>query len=161
MTATAPNIIGPSSSLDSASSQFKPAPDITRHTSRSKLTIKQMSGSPAQRLVEYFVVVSSLPRKGDNVQSSSQASGNENESPANNVSYSSEFDEIPQNISIEDIEDMDEDGSLNFEPVITARYPQQDHPGNPLHQSVACFCYPGGVIKLMSKPSMPKVSKSD
>lgn len=50
---------------------------------------------------------------------------------------------------------MDEE--LNFEPVITARYPLKDHPGNPLHQSVSTFCHPEGIIKLKSKPSLPKV----
>ena len=163
MTATSSDFIGPSGSMDAPSSaKFQHAPDIkTRHSARSKMNMRQMSQSPAQRLVEYFVVVSSVPRK--DVPSDQVAQGGLPGSPSSSsnngsYSYSAEFDEIPQNISIEDIADMDEDGSLNFEPVITARYPQQDHPGNPLHQSVACFCYPGGIIKLKSKPCMPKVS---
>jgi hypothetical protein len=105
--------------------------------------MKQYTKGPGRRLVEYFVVVSSLPRK----ESSTPMSPN--------ISFQSEFDEIPHNISIED----DIDDELNFEPIITARYPKTDHPGNPLHQSVACFCHPAGIIKLKSKPSMPKVSK--
>ena len=107
-------------------------------------TMKQYTKGPGRRLVEYFVVVSSLPRK----DSSDPVSPN--------ISFQSQFDEIPQNISIEDYEDIDNE--LNFEPIITARYPKTDHHGNPLHQSVACFCHPAGIIQLKSKPSMPKVS---
>ena len=107
-------------------------------------TMKQYTKGPGRRLVEYFVVVSSLPRKDSSVPVSP------------NISFQSQFDEIPQNISIEDYEDIDDE--LNFEPIITARYPKTDHHGNPLHQSVACFCHPAGIIQLKSKPSMPKVS---
>lgn len=40
-----------------------------------------------------------------------------------NVSIESHFDESPRNVSIEyDMED-----EFNFEPVITARYPLEDH----------------------------------
>lgn len=106
-------------------------------------TMKQYTKGPGRRLVEYFVVVSSLPRK----DSSDPVSPN--------ISFQSQFDEIPQNISIEDYEDIDNE--LNFEPIITARYPKTDHHGNPLHQSVACFCHPAGIIQLKSKPSMPKI----
>lgn len=70
-----------------------------------------------------------------------------------NVSFESQFDEIPQNVSI----DYDAEDEFNFEPVITARYPLEDHYGNPLHQSVACFCHPSGIIRLKSKPCMPKI----
>lgn len=107
-------------------------------------TMKQYTKGPGRRLVEYFVVVSSLPRKDSSVPVSP------------NISFQSQFDEIPQNISIEDYEHIDDE--LNFEPIITARYPKTDHHGNPLHQSVACFCHPAGIIQLKSKPSMPKVS---
>jgi hypothetical protein len=107
----------------------------------------------SRRLVEYFVVVSSLPKFSTQDGDDSNKRSDDATSRSQNLSYSSQFDDIPQNISIE--EDMDEE--LNFEPVITARYPLKDHPGNPLHQSVSTFCHPEGIIKLKSKPSLPKV----
>jgi hypothetical protein len=107
-------------------------------------SMKQITRGPGRRLVEYFVVVSSLPSK----------KGATEVSLSPNVSFESQFDDIPHNVSIEcDVED-----EFNFEPVITARYPLQDHYGNPLHQSVACFCHPSGIIRLKSRPCMPKVS---
>ena len=154
MTAAPAETLSQSASVDSSASKFSIAPDVTPKAARSNVNMKQMARAPGHRLVEYFVVVSSLPRNASQSQPKEAAATS---NLSNNVSYSSEFDEIPQNISIEDMEDMGEDGSLNFEPIITARYPQRDHPGNPLHQSVACFCYPGGVINLKSRPSMPKV----
>jgi hypothetical protein len=125
---------------EAAASQYK---QTIRPTSTYS-SMKQMTRGPGRRLVEYFVVVSSLPTKKDSSAVSL--------SP--NVSFESQFDEIPRNVSIEyDVED-----EFNFEPVITARYPLEDHHGNPLHQSVACFCHPCGIIQLKSKPCMPKVS---
>jgi hypothetical protein len=102
----------------------------------------------SRRLVEYFIVVSSVPKFSKDTAGSDGAA-----STSQNVSYSSRFDDIPQNISIED--DMEDE--LNFEPVITARYPLKDHSGSPLHQSVTTFCHPEGEIKLKSKSSLPKV----
>lgn len=104
----------------------------------------------SRRLVEYFIVVSSVPKfSTDNSNTGSDVAS----SRSQNLSYSSEFDDTPQNISIED----DIDDELNFDPVITSRYPLKDHPGSPLHQSVTTFCHPDGVIKLKSKPSLPKI----
>lgn len=104
----------------------------------------------SRRLVEYFIVVSSVPKFSTDTTGSDGAA-----STLQNFSYSSQFDDIPQNISIED----DIEDELNFEPVITARYPLKDHPGSPLHQSVTTFCHPEGEIKLKSKPSLPKVGE--
>lgn len=112
-----------------------------------KATLKAISSISgySRRLVEYFVVVSSVPTKIVN-------DSDDFRSP--NVSYSSQFDDIPQNISIE--KDMEHE--FDFEPIITARYPLKDHHDSPLHQSVSTFCHPEGIIKLKSKPSLPKVS---
>jgi hypothetical protein len=149
----APETLSQAASVDSTTSKFSSVPHEPRKHTRSNLNMKQITRAPGHRLVEYFVVVSSLPSNDAQRKAQEAAASN----LSNNVSYSSEFDDIPHNISVEDMEDLGENGSLNFEPIITARYPRRDHPSNPLHQSVACFCFPGGVIKLKSKPSMPKV----
>ncbi len=119
----------------------------TNPNSAARSTLKQLSKAPGRRLVEYFVVVSSQPRK---------ESAPVNLSPS--VSFESEFENnhLPHNVTLEEHEDIED--QLNFEPVITARYPLDDHEDNALHQSVACFCHPSGVIKLKAKPCLPKVS---
>lgn len=124
----------------------KNSPTMEKPTTTTKTTLKQISKTPGRRLVDYFVVVSSLPRKDSAPVAISP-----------NVSFSAQFDnnEIPHNISLEEHEDVEEE--LNFEPVITARYPLEDHRDQPLHQSVACFCHPAGIIKLKSKACLPKV----
>jgi len=124
----------------------KNSPTMEKPTTTTKTTLKQISKTPGRRLVDYFVVVSSLPRKDSAPVAISP-----------NVSFSAQFDnnEIPHNISLEEHEDVEEE--LNFEPVITARYPLEDHRDQPLHQSVACFCHPAGIIKLKSKACLPKI----
>lgn len=95
---------------------------------KSKLTT---SAYAARRLVEYCIVVTSVPKnKGEqqDVQDTSQDWGDDD------VLY----------------DDYD------FQPVITARYPLEDHDENPLHESTTFFCHPAG-IQLRAKPSMPKV----
>lgn len=95
---------------------------------KSKLTT---TADAARRLVEYCIVVTSVPRnKGEqhDVQDTSQDWGDDD------VFY----------------DDYD------FQPVITARYPLEDHDENPLHESTTFFCHPSG-IQLRAEPSMPKV----
>jgi hypothetical protein len=62
----------------------------TIHPTSTYSSMKQITRGPGRRLVEYFVVVSSLPSKKD--------SSAVTLSP--NVSFESHFDEIPQNVSI-------------------------------------------------------------
>jgi hypothetical protein len=45
-----------------------------------------------------------------------------------------------------------------FQPIIAARYPIEDHEGAPLHEGVTCFCYPQGNVRLRKLPSLPKVT---
>lgn len=88
-----------------------------------------------RRLVEYFVVVSSVPRQHPDEES------------ANTGTVDSS--------TLEEEEFVDD---YDFQPTITARYPLEDHPGNPLHESVTFFCHPSGGIRLRTECTMPKVS---
>ena len=48
-----------------------------------------------------------------------------------------------------------------FQPIIAARYPLEDHVGTPLHESVTCFCHPQGNVRLRKvPPNLPKVIHS-
>jgi hypothetical protein len=82
----------------------------------------------ARRLVEYCVVVSSVRKKVEENVDTSQ-------------------DWVEDDVVYDD---------YDFQPVITARYPLEDHADNPLHESTTFFCYPSG-ISLRAEPSMPKV----
>lgn len=95
------------------------------------------------RLVEYLVVVSSLPRKKDG--DATTGDGKPAAEGGEEWNLSTSFD--------------DEDVEVNqgFKPVITARYPLHDHDDNPLHDNVTFFCHPSGSIQLKKKPYMPKV----
>ena len=94
---------------------------------KSKLTTQQ---DAARRLVEYCVVVSSVRKKK------------------------------PDDVAVDTSQDWGEDDVVyddyDFQPVITARYPLEDHADNPLHESTTFFCHPSG-ISLRAEPSMPKV----
>lgn len=96
-----------------------------------------------RRLVEYFVVVSSLrrDRKKDD---------NGHHSIGGQKTDGSGFEpSIPEPLET-DIDSM-------YEPVVTSRYPLKNHRGNPLSESVTCFCHPRGIIRLKYKFCYPKV----
>lgn len=97
-------------------------------TSKKTTTITQVD--PGRRLVEYFCVVSSIEYDGTRKKN-------------------------------EEIDWKTESNNANdkyqFKPAITARYPQHDHPDNPLHDNVVYFCHPSGAIQLRNDPYMPKV----
>ena len=102
-------------------------------TKKKKLTgIEKPDG---RRLVEYLVVVSSLPR----------GNSDKDEKKGEEWNLSTSFDD-------EDVEISD-----GFKPVITARYPLEDHEDNPLHESMTFFCHPSGSIHLKKDLHMPKV----
>lgn len=91
----------------------------------------------ARRLVEYIVVVSSVPRNKDNPDDAQQQQQQQ---------------ELSQDWGEDDVVYDDYD----FQPIISARYPLEDHTENPLHESTTFFCHPSG-IQLRAEPSMPKV----
>ena len=159
---------------------------------------KRGSKNSERRLVEYFCVVSSIPKKnvdGDQSvemtaslattgrddgaaaddQTAAAAAAEEKEdkaaeqTPKKKKSTNPFDDDTAAGSSTNDNdggsdeeEDDEEDFHFvddnDFQPVITARYPPEDHKGNPLQESVTCFCHPGGAINLRLEACMPKVS---
>lgn len=100
---------------------------------KSKLNTTQQDA--ARRLIEYCVVVSSVRKKRDE-----------------------SLEQTEDTLTDWGVDDVVYD-DYEFQPVITARYPLEDHADNPLHESTTFFCHPSG-ISLRSEPSMPKVSKT-
>ena len=91
-----------------------------------------------RRLVEYFVIVSSIE----------QSNTTKGEKKRSDMDFDWKTDSGYQQ------EDLN---SYLFKPTITARYPLHDHPDNPLHDNVTFFCHPSGKIQLRTEEYMPKV----
>eukprot|EP00586_Coscinodiscus_wailesii_P017301 CAMPEP_0172491030 /NCGR_PEP_ID=MMETSP1066-20121228/21689_1 /TAXON_ID=671091 /ORGANISM="Coscinodiscus wailesii, Strain CCMP2513" /LENGTH=1419 /DNA_ID=CAMNT_0013259831 /DNA_START=315 /DNA_END=4573 /DNA_ORIENTATION=- len=72
------------------------------------------------------------------------------------INHHSSFPGSPRDGILTD-ESGNEGFQTEFTPTITARYPLEDHDGNPLSESVACFCHPMGSIQIRTETSMPKV----
>ena len=106
------------------------APDGTK---KKKLT--SLEKGDGRRLVEYLVVVSSIPRKMEEGDNKKKEEWN----------LSTSFDD--EDVVVE----------FGFKPQITARYPLHDHEDNPLHENVTFFCHPSGSIHLKKEDYMPKV----
>ena len=105
-------------------------------TKKKKLTT--IEKSDGRRLVEYLVVVSSVPRPAEET--------GENNPNGQEMNLSTSFDD-------ENVEFIH-----GFKPEITARYPLHDHSDNPLHENVTFFCHPSGAIHLKKENHLPKVS---
>ena len=156
---------------------------------------KRGSKNSERRLVEYFAVVSSIPKKnvdGDqSVEMTASLATTRRDDGAGAVeedrastAAEEKLAEPPVQIQKKSTNPFDDDtaeSSTNnddgggsddeddddfhfvddndFQPVITARYPPEDHKGNPLQESVTCFCHPGGTINLRLESCMPKVSQ--
>lgn len=108
-------------------------PSSPHEKKKSKLTT---TADAARRLVEYCIVVSSVPRNKDAHNSNGE------------LTHDASHDWGDDDVVYDD---------YDFHPVITARYPLEDHEENPLHESTTFFCHPAG-IQLRAEPSMPKVS---
>jgi hypothetical protein len=105
----------------------------------SQIDVRSELGS---RLVEYFVVVSSIERKpGDNIDKD-----NSNDMSFSNWVTENEFFGV-----------QEEFADIKFRPTVTARYPLVDHHDNPLHENLTFFCHPSGGILVRKEPHMPKV----
>ena len=144
-------------------------------TAKSQKTnsLNSIAKQRERRLVEYFVVVSSVAQNDPEnpIQDDDDESGREDGVPTKLARVKSEDTESEEEEEEDDDDDVDVDDDsegededeeefvddYDFQPVITSRYPQEDHPGNPLHQSITCFCHPTGSISLRNDPSMPKV----
>ena len=117
------------------------SPDGEKKT--AKLTqIDTKSSELGRRLVEYFVVVSSIERRpGDNIDKNN----------SNDMSFSDWKTES------EHFESEKEFEHVHFRPTVTARYPLHDYHDNPLHENLTFFCHPSGGIQIRRDPHMPKV----
>lgn len=116
----------------------------------AKLTQIDKQSDSGRRLVEYFVVVSSVE-----IHHSSDHDKSRKKDKKNNADDMS-FSEWKTETNNEDEED--ELAACQFRPTITARYPIHDHADNPLHENVTFFCHPSGGICLRTTEYMPKVS---
>ena len=105
--------------------------------------LSQIASDAARRLVEYFVIVSSVERT---------KSTDEQEKPSGDDAYTEwktdSYDEEDESNLFRD---------HKFRPSITARYPLHDHADNPLHENVTFFCHPTGAIHLRTEEYLPKV----
>ena len=122
----------------------EPAPTAKKAVAKKKTKLSQFDkqSDSMRRLVEYFVVISSVEREEKE----------ENGEGGENVSFSDwkteSYDEDDESIFSEH----------KFRPAVTARYPLTDHHDNPLHENVTFFCHPSGGIQLRLEELMPKVS---
>lgn len=130
-----------------------PGPDIKDQLSpevkkKSKIVTVSDKDAGVRRLVEYFVVVSSIPKSEtkDGVSIHGASSFEDAQSPSRD-GHMLDFDEDEEFF----VDDFD------FQPVVTARFPTEDHPGNALTESVTFFCHPSGGIQLRTQMTMPKV----
>lgn len=128
----------------------------TKSTKISTLETNKKSGNGAERrLVEYFVVVSSVPKK---VDGEPLVIGKDKEEDNNaNVNATAPTD-WKVTLSFDEKDGSEYIGSYEIPPIITARYPIHDHRDNPLHENVTFFCHPSGGIRLQLEAYMPKVS---
>lgn len=117
-------------------------------TKITSIESKKSGNGAERRLVEYFLVVSSVPEILENSNGESQNAERNVNNPA----------PIDWNVNIAfDLESDEYVASYDVKPLITARYPVQDHRDNPLHENVTFFCHPSGGIRLCMEPNMPKV----
>lgn len=105
-------------------------------TKKKKLT--NLEKGDGRRLVEYLVVVSSVPRADEGAGAKAKEEWD----------LSTSFD------------DEEVEVTRGFRPQVTARYPVEDHSDNPLHENVTFFCHPSGSIHLKKQNHMPKVQFS-
>lgn len=107
--------------------------------SGTKSSLKNAQIAADRRLIEYFVIVSSVELVEGADEPTSQA---KSDGDLSFQEWKTEFEE---------------ETPIQFRPTITARYPLVDHPDNPLHDNVIFFCHPSGKIRLRMQPYMPKV----
>lgn len=133
------------------SSEEQIGPD-GKTTKITTIESKKAGSGAERRLVEYFVVITSVPKKTAN------SFGQDKDASADSTRnvHATAPTEWKVNIAFER-EDEEYVGSYDIQPTMTARYPVQDHRDNPLHDNVTFFCHPSGEIRLFMEPNMPKV----
>jgi len=127
----------------------------------------QSSSNISRRLVEYFVMVSSIPITNNNTDTKTTKSTRRR--PPNpdtdnmNSRTKSRFDARRVHLQQQQVEDTtttnNEDTSILLEPQITARYPPTDYPNQPLNLRLPQFCHPEGteLIHPTTQYKMPRV----
>jgi len=106
-----------------------------------------------RRLIEYFVIISSVEQEHDpnKKEASKQKGGGGGDIAFQDWKTESSFDHQT------DDDEEDVFAKYQFHPTLTARYPLHDHPDNPLHDNITFFCHPSGRIALRTEAYMPKV----
>ena len=114
---------------------------------KTKLSQIDKQSDSGRRLVEYFVVISSVEKEEKPAEEKGSGEGAESA----NVSFSDwrteSYDEDDESVYAE----------YKFRPKVTARYPLVDHPDDPLHEQIVFFCHPTGGIQIRTEDFMPKV----
>jgi hypothetical protein len=136
--------------MSHANEEHEITPGGTKKT--AKLTQIEKQADSGRRLVEYFVVVSSVEREAEESEAN-PTKENTNNNP-NDLSFSWKTESTSY-------DEEDELAGSYFRPTITARYPLHDHQDNPLHENVVFFCHPSGGIQLKMEQIMPKVRISN
>lgn len=109
--------------------------------------------------MEYFLIVSAIPKEQTPKRTSAFFQNGDVDAGEETVGADKDGTNPTQGMkghNADADEEEEEKGQL-FDPVITARYPMQDIQSNPLDDSVKSFCFPLGEVRLLHKPSMPKV----
>ena len=135
---------------------------VTDSSKKKKLT-NHLEKSDGRRLVEYLVVVSSLPRESVAKNSNSNSNINDDddekkETPPDTNNNEQEQYRLSTEFDDDDIELVDHEG---FKPIVTSRYPYYDHEDNPFDPNVCYFCHISGAIQLKKNPYMPKVRTNE
>lgn len=122
----------------------------------------------SSRLVEYFVMVSSVPVEEHNAKKERKARSQRPPNPKRdkmNRSTAAKFELLKAHLpsSTDNTHDDEENNSNHLlpalEPKITARYPSKDHKDQPLNLRLPQFCHPQGtdIIYPTSQYKMPRV----
>lgn len=122
-----------------------------KKTSSLQTTASSMDLMAHGRLVEYFVVVSSVAKKR------SEDDAEQQQNNGNMYGQNGSHQRKSYNNDYDNEEDLSFWDQYDFKPEITARYPLNDHAGNPLHESLTFFCHSSGGIRLRTDPTMPKI----
>jgi hypothetical protein len=136
--------------MSHANDEHEITPGGTRKT--AKLTQIEKQADSGRRLVEYFLIVSSVEREAEGAEVNPDKDNGKPNNP-NDLSFSWKTESTSY-------DEEDEFAGSYFRPDITARYPLHDHQDNPLHENVTFFCHPSGGIQLRTEQIMPKVRKN-
>ena len=132
-------------------------PGGTKKTAKLQID-KPGSADSGRRLVEYFVVISSVEWH-DKDKEKDKGNGEMEWRTEPLLLHDDSADAgSTDGMSSSSLGGTTEELSgFHFRPAVTARYPLYDHHDNPLHENVTFFCHPSGGIQLRTQEEMPKV----